>query len=63
MRQTALAVTGVDAATIGDLAAANGLPVHALIPRQASLEDAYLDITADAVEYRTRPSHDPEPRR
>jgi ABC-2 type transport system ATP-binding protein len=59
----ALAVTGVDAATIGDLAAANGLPVHALIPRQASLEDAYLDITADAVEYRTRPSHDPEPRR
>jgi ABC-2 type transport system ATP-binding protein len=59
----ALAVTGVDAATIGDLAAANGLPVHTLIPRQASLEDAYLDITADAVEYRTRPSHDPEPRR
>jgi ABC-2 type transport system ATP-binding protein len=59
----ALAVTGVDAAAIGDLAAANGLPVHALIPRQASLEDAYLDITANAVEYRTRPSHDPEPRR
>jgi ABC-2 type transport system ATP-binding protein len=59
----ALTVTGIDAPTIGDLAAAHGLPVHALIPRQPSLEDAYLDITADAVDYRTRPSHDPEPRR
>jgi ABC-2 type transport system ATP-binding protein len=59
----ALAVTDLDPPAIGDLAAAHGLPVHALIPRQASLEDAYLDITADTVDYRTRPSHDPELRR
>jgi ABC-2 type transport system ATP-binding protein len=48
----ALAVTGLDAPAIGDLAAAHGLAVHALIPRTASLEEAYLDLTGEAVEYR-----------
>jgi ABC-2 type transport system ATP-binding protein len=48
----ALAVTGLDAPAIGDLAAAHGLAVHALIPRTASLEEAYLDLTGDSVEYR-----------
>ncbi len=47
-----LAVTGLDAPAIGDLAAEHGLAVHALIPRTASLEDAYLDLTGDSVEYR-----------
>jgi len=49
----ALAVTGLDAAAIGDLAAEHGLAVHALIPRTATLEEAYLDLTGDSVEYRT----------
>jgi ABC-2 type transport system ATP-binding protein len=48
----ALAVTGLDAAAIGDLAAEHGLAVHALVPRTASLEDAYLDLTGESVEYR-----------
>jgi len=48
----ALAVTGLDAPAIGDLAAEHGLAVHALIPRSASLEDAYLDLTGESVEYR-----------
>jgi ABC-2 type transport system ATP-binding protein len=48
-----LAVAGLDAPAIADLAAAHGLPVHELVPRHASLEDAYLDITGDAAEYRT----------
>jgi ABC-2 type transport system ATP-binding protein len=48
----ALAVTGLDAPAIGDLAAEHGLAVHALIPRTASLEEAYLDLTGEAVEYR-----------
>jgi hypothetical protein len=26
--------------------------VHALIPRSASLEQAYLDLTGDSVDYR-----------
>ena len=47
-----LAVTGLEAPAIADLAAARGLPVHALVPRHASLEDAYLDITGDATQYR-----------
>jgi hypothetical protein len=26
--------------------------VHALVPRQASLEDAYLDLTRESTDYR-----------
>ena len=48
----ALVVTGLDAAAIGDLAAAHGIAVHALVPRQASLEDAYLDLTEENTDYR-----------
>ncbi|MFE6966511.1 ABC transporter ATP-binding protein [Agromyces sp. NPDC057679] len=48
-----LEVTGVDAAGIGDLAAQNGLAIHELTPQNASLEEAYMALTADAVEYRT----------
>jgi ABC-2 type transport system ATP-binding protein len=48
----ALAVAGLDAAAIGDLAALHGIALHALIPRQGSLEDAYLDLTAGSVQYR-----------
>jgi ABC-2 type transport system ATP-binding protein len=47
-----LAVTGLDAPVIGDLAAEHGIAVHALIPRSASLEEAYLDLTGESVEYR-----------
>ena len=48
----ALAVVGLDAAAIGDLAAGHGIALHALVPRQASLEDAYLDLTGESVDYR-----------
>jgi ABC-2 type transport system ATP-binding protein len=48
-----LAVTGIGAPAIGDLAAEHGISVHELVPRHASLETAYLDITGDSVEYRT----------
>ena len=48
----ALVVTGLDAAAIGDLAAGRGIAVHALVPRQASLEDAYLDLTRASTDYR-----------
>jgi ABC-2 type transport system ATP-binding protein len=46
-----LAVTGLDAAGIAGLAAGQDIPVHELTPRHASLEQAYLDITKDSVEY------------
>jgi ABC-2 type transport system ATP-binding protein len=52
-----LAVTGLDAPAIGDLAAEHGIAMHALIPRTASLEDAYLDLTGESVDFHAaRPS-------
>ena len=48
----ALVVAGLDAAAIGDLAAGHGIAVHALVPRQASLEDAYLDLAGESTDYR-----------
>jgi ABC-2 type transport system ATP-binding protein len=47
-----LAVTGLDAPAIADLAAQHGIAVYELMPRQPSLEQAYLDLTADSTEYR-----------
>jgi ABC-2 type transport system ATP-binding protein len=49
-----LAVTGLDAPAIGDLAAGHGISVHALVPRHASLEQAYLDLTSDSTDYQAR---------
>jgi ABC-2 type transport system ATP-binding protein len=49
-----LEVHGLASARIGELAAARGLVLHELIPQRASLEDAYMDLTGDAVEYRTQ---------
>ncbi|MEI3865749.1 ATP-binding cassette domain-containing protein [Microbacterium sp. CCNWLW134] len=48
-----LEITGVDAPAVGDLAAKHGVAIHELTPLNASLEEAYMDLTADAVEYRT----------
>jgi ABC-2 type transport system ATP-binding protein len=47
----ALAVTGLDAEAIGDLAAAHHLPVHELTPRRASLEEAFMELTREHVDY------------
>jgi ABC-2 type transport system ATP-binding protein len=49
----ALAVTGITAAAIGDLAAANQLALHELSPQEASLEEAYMELTHDSVDYRS----------
>jgi ABC-2 type transport system ATP-binding protein len=46
-----LAVTGVDAAAIGDLARAHGVTLHELTPRHASLEEAFMELTRDSVDY------------
>ena len=48
-----LEVAELSSAEIGDLAAAHGLPLHELTPHRASLEDAYLSLTRDEVEYRS----------
>jgi ABC-2 type transport system ATP-binding protein len=54
-----LAVTGLRAPAIGDLAAEHGIAVHELVPRHASLEEAYLSITGDTVDYRALPLPQP----
>ena len=46
-----LSVVGLDAARIGDLAAEHGLRLYELSPQRASLEEAFFDLTGDAVEY------------
>jgi ABC-2 type transport system ATP-binding protein len=48
-----LEVRGRTAAEVGDTAAAAGVPIHELTPVERSLEDAYLQLTADEVEYHT----------
>ena len=45
-------MTGLGAAAVGALAAEHGIAVRALVPRQASLEDAYLDLTGESTDYR-----------
>lgn len=52
----ALAVSGMDASAIGDLAGANGIVLHELSPQEASLEEAYMELTHDSVEYRSEHS-------
>jgi ABC-2 type transport system ATP-binding protein len=46
-----LAVTGLTPEAISRLAAANGIAVYELAQRQASLEQVYMALTEDAVEY------------
>ncbi len=46
-----LAVTGLDAPAIADIAAQHGIAVHELEPRRPSLEQAYLDLTAGSADY------------
>jgi len=47
----ALRVTGIELAAIGDAAAAHGIPIHELSPQAASLEEAFMDLTRDSVEF------------
>ena len=44
-------VDGLEAARVGDLAHATGVPLHHLAEAEQSLEQAYLALTADAVEH------------
>ena len=46
-----LHVRGLDGPGIGRIAAAHSLPLFELTPRTASLEQAFMDLTHDAVEY------------
>ena len=45
-------VTGLDAASVGDVAHEVGARLHQLVTRQASLEEAFLSATGDDEEFR-----------
>ncbi len=45
--------TGIEAPAIGDAAAAAGIPLHELTTVGSSLEEVYMSMTADEVEYRS----------
>ncbi|MGW9195619.1 ABC transporter ATP-binding protein [Micromonospora chersina] len=51
-----LAVTGVTAGRVGDLAYELGVRLHELTPVAASLEEAFLELTAGSVEYAAGPT-------
>ncbi len=53
-RGGALVAHGLPVDQIGDLAFENGIRLHELAPAQASLEEAFMELTADSVEFQAR---------
>jgi ABC-2 type transport system ATP-binding protein len=53
LEQQELRVTGLDTAGVGEAAARDGHVLHELTLVSSSLEDAFMTLTADSVEYRT----------
>ncbi|MER5217106.1 ATP-binding cassette domain-containing protein [Streptomyces sp. NPDC002838] len=51
MDSTSIAVSGADRASIGELAYANQIMLHELTDRAATLEEAFLEATADAEQF------------
>jgi len=49
-----LTVTGLPASRIADLIAERGLRLHELAPQHVALEEAYMELTKDAVDYQAR---------
>ena len=53
-----LLISGHDSASIGRLAADHAIPLVELTPLKATLEQAFMELTSDAVEYQTNPMSD-----
>jgi ABC-2 type transport system ATP-binding protein len=53
----ALAVTGMTAEAIGELAGAHSVVLYELSLQHASLEEAFMELTGDSVEYRADTHH------
>jgi ABC-2 type transport system ATP-binding protein len=52
--RTILEVDGLSAEQVGELAAEHGIVLHELTPQQASLEEAFMHLTSDDVEFAPR---------
>lgn len=50
----ALHINGVDAAAVGELVGGHGLRLHELTLVRSSLEDAFMGLTEDSVEYHAK---------
>jgi ABC-2 type transport system ATP-binding protein len=48
-----LEIHGLSAERVGEIAAERQWVLHELTPRRASLEDAYMRLTGESVEFRT----------
>jgi ABC-2 type transport system ATP-binding protein len=48
-----LEVQGLSAEQVGEIAAANAIVLHELVPVQASLEEAFMELTRDDVEFKS----------
>jgi len=48
---SSLTVSGATSDQIGDIAAASGVVLHELSPQRGSLEEAFMQLTGDSVEY------------
>jgi ABC-2 type transport system ATP-binding protein len=55
----ALEIRGLTAKQVGETAAAHGIVLHELTPQRASLEEAFMSLTHDAVEYRSETTPNP----
>lgn len=58
-----LRVQGLDAPAIGELVGTHGLLLHELTLVQSSLEDAFMALTADSVEYHAKASDEMKAKR
>jgi ABC-2 type transport system ATP-binding protein len=54
-------VSGLGRSAIGDLAFRHGIVVHELASEAASLEEAFMELTAGDVEFRAQDPHQPAP--
>jgi ABC-2 type transport system ATP-binding protein len=55
----ALRVVGIGNVAVAELAARAGVVVHELTPQRASLEETFMELTHDSVEYRAEPGTRP----
>jgi ABC-2 type transport system ATP-binding protein len=51
---TSMTINDATSDHIGHIAAVNGIELHELSPQRGSLEDAFLRLTGDALEFQTR---------
>jgi ABC-2 type transport system ATP-binding protein len=54
-----LQVEGMTTDEVGDLAAANHITIHELFTQRSSLEEAFMEMTRDSVEYHAQVGNEP----